>query len=1008
MSEVDPSACAATPGVSEYGVGHRPGRRCGWGVVLIVLLGMRSVAATSTGEALDFFERRIRPALVEFCYECHSAKAGDPKGGLRLDTREGLRRGGGSGQPAVVSHDVDQGTLLRAIRRTDADLAMPPKRVLAEGIVRDFEAWIRDGAVDPRTNTVDAGVASATERALSHWAFQPPVKPPVPAVEDRAWVRNPIDAFVRHRMDKAGLRPAPPADRRTLLRRLSYTLWGLPPEAPDVDAFERDPGADAADRRLEGLLASPRYGERWARHWLDVARYADTKGYVYYYEESRFVRPYAYRDWVIRALNEDLPYDRFLALQIAADQMVSVRDPGRGKSVATAATLQWPTPVYGADIAAMGFLTLGRRFLDLAPDIIDDRIDVLMRGTQALTVSCARCHDHKFDPIPTRDYYSLYGVFDGSEERLVAVEPEGDAGTGGRTGASSLDPEGTEAFARGTRERVETLERKFREAGEQVAERHRERVTEYLVAALDVARLPSDANVRPQPEDINPYQVRQWDRYLAQRGEAGDPLFAPWHAFRRLPPEQFAERAPAVARQLLEQPQTAVPAAVRSVVWPPPAAMREVAERYGGLLSRAQARWKQVCTQVPEGAVRPEHLPDPNDEALRQVLYDAESPVRVPAGSIVDLEVHLYFDDPNRVALAKLQMELEQWLMTNPAATPHVVALRDRPHQIAPVVFRRGDPLKRGEIVPRQFPAVLSGRSERRPFTQGSGRLDLARAITDPRNPLTSRVLVNRVWAQHFGEGLVRTPSDFGVRGEPPSHPELLDWLACWFEEQGRSLKALHRLILSSATYQQASTPASPTVFDLDPENQLLTRAARRRLDFESFRDALLVVCGELDERRGGPGEELFRAPFSRRRSIYGFVDRKSVPGLLRAFDVANPDMHAPRRHATTVPQQALALMNHPFVLERARALAKRLETMPDTDVDSLVAHLYRWTLQRAPSLSEREDARAFFASMSQEFPPTVGGNGAPAGESSPLARLRPWEELAQVLLLSNEFAFVD
>ncbi len=840
---------------------------------------------------------------------------------------------------------------------------------------------------------------------VDHWAFRPPRPAPEPAVRDRSWPRTPIDTFILASLEAAHLAPAPPADRRTLLRRLSYDLTGLPPTPSEVEAFVRDPAPDAPQRLVDRLLASPRYGERWGRHWLDVARYADTKGYVYYYEESRFVHPHAYRDWVIRAFNDDLPYDRFLQLQIAGDLLLpELHPPSTPDDPARASTLRWPPSTHPPDVAAVGFLALGRRFLDLEPDIIDDRIDVLLRGTQALTVSCARCHDHKYDPISTRDYYSLYGVFLGSEERLVTLGSPG-------------DPPPAPEFLDGLRTRTQTLETRFRAALAEVTLRLRERVKDYLLAVVDPARLPSDANVRPQPEDINPFNVRQWERFLAARTNTQDSLFAPWHAFARLPAPRFAERAPEIARDLRSGAPTVPPALLGRLLDPVPTSMSDVAGRYGDLLLEAHRQWRHALANLPPGTPPPSALPDPEAERLRQVLYGPDAPIHPPPGRIVDLDVHLYFDDPNRVALAKLQMELEQFLITNRFAAPCAVILADRPSQPPAHVFRRGDPLQRTEEVPRQFLHILSGPA-RQPFAHGSGRLELARAIGSPHNPLTARVLVNRVWAHLFGAGLVRTPSDFGLRCDPPSHPELLDWLACRFMADGWSVKNLLRLVLNSAVYRQASPPSeahdSPA-WARDPHNRLLGRFPRRRLDLEAFRDSLLAVAGDLDERPGGPAEPLHVPPYSRRRTVYGLVDRMHLPGLLRSFDFANPDTHSPGRHTTTMPQQALFLLNHPLLAERARRLAHRLAAIPADDVASRLDRLFSLALQRAPSPGEVADARGFLAAaaLPEDAEPNPAPAQKPSGPQPPSTppshpRLDPWESLAQVLLVSNEFTFVD
>jgi hypothetical protein len=373
--------------------------------VILASAGLTARAEEPSKEGVEFFEKNVRPLLVEQCYECHDGSKGMPvKSGLRLDLREGVLRGGNSGTPAIVPGDAERSRLIRAVRRIDPDLKMPPKHALSEPQVATLVNWVNLGAPDPRTSAASFA-STPVKKASELWAFHKPVKPPLPEVKQADWVRTPVDRFILSELEKHNLKASPEADRRTLIRRATYDLLGLPPTAEEVDAFVADPSPDAYDKLIDRLLASPHYGERWGRYWLDLARYSDTKGYAYDREERRFVHAHAYRDWVIRAFNEDMPYDRFLLLQIAADQ-VGPADGARRPD----------------DLAASGFLTVGRRFLGVVHDVIDDRIDTLMRTTQAMTVACARCHDHKFDPIPTADYYSLYGVFAGSTERFARLE----------------------------------------------------------------------------------------------------------------------------------------------------------------------------------------------------------------------------------------------------------------------------------------------------------------------------------------------------------------------------------------------------------------------------------------------------------------------------------------------------------------------------------------------------------------------------------------------------------
>jgi cytochrome c553 len=670
--------------------------------VLTLLLGVGlRAAAEEPNPASELFESKVRPVLVDVCFKCHG---GDKdSGSLRVDSRAALLKGGDT-SPAVVPNKPGDSLLLKAIRHADDDLKMPPDRRLPDETIAAFEAWIAAGAPWPEGK-------GGGFQAKRHWAFQPIIGPPVPRPEhDAARIVSPIDAFILEKLHEAKATLSPLADRRTLVRRASYDLHGLPPTWDEIAEFENDDSPDAHERMLDRLLASPQSGERWGRYWLDVSRYADTKGYVFM-EDRNYPFAFAYRDWVVRALNEDMPYDQFLIRQLAADLL--------------------PEPDRADNLSAMGFLTLGRRFLNNINDIIDDRIDVVCRGTMALTVGCARCHDHKYDPIPAEDYYSLYGVF-----------------------RSSREPNAEEA------------------------------------KTLMAMTLTEEAN------PFNPY------------------------------------------------------------------------------------------------------------------------------------------------------------------------------------VFLRGQQGNRGPQVPRQFLAVVAG-PERKPFLNRSGRMELAQAIASPTNPLTARVIVNRVWLHHFGTPLVKTPSDFGLRADPPTHPELLDWLASEFVAHGWSLKWLHREILRSATWRQRSTQfqvlsaqAKATGLALgtehlalDPENRLLSRMNRQRLDWEALRDSLLFASGRLDRSLGGPATDILKSPFSNRRTLYGFIDRQNLPLTLRNFDFASPDTHAPSRFVTSVPQQTLFLRNSPFAIELARTLAAR--TRGD------LPQLFRLVYGREPTAEERALAERFLAEADAETMPT-------------------------------------
>jgi hypothetical protein len=740
-------------------------------------------------EQVEFFEKHIRPVLAENCFGCHGAKK--QRGGLRLDSRELLLHGTDDG-PVVVAGHPEKSKLIRAIRH-QGEIKMPQDAKLPDQAIADLTAWVKMGIPWPNAPGA-APVASAGEAGKKHWAFQPVRRPEQPRVKAAGRVQSPIDAFILARLEDKGQTPANPADRRTLLRRAYFDLIGLPPSAEEVEAFVKDQAPDAFARVVDRLLASPHYGERWGRYWLDLARYADTKGYVFT-DERRFPFAYTYRDYVIQAFNEDLPFDRFIVEQLAADQLTAV-DPKADRH----------------SLAAMGFLTLGRRFLNNKHDIIDDRIDVVTRGLLGLTVACARCHDHKYDPIPSKDYYSLYGVF-----------------------ASSEEPK----------------------------------------------ELPQIGEPDQTPEFV------AFEKELSNRREAVE-------KFRK---ENAVE------------------------------------------LSKKNRKFRDQ--------------------------------------------------------LRALQKKVDQFQAASKFAPPRAMVLVDTPQPFQPYVFKRGKAENHGPTVPRQFLEVLSG-PDRKPFTHGSGRLELAQAIAARDNPLTARVMVNRIWMYHFGAPLVPTPSDFGIRSEPPSHPELLNYLAWYFMEHGWSVKKMHRLIMLSSTYQQASVHSSEQQSTIggpravDPENRLLWKMNRRRLDFEGLRDALLCVSGNLDLKVGGRPVDITSTPYTVRRTVYAFIDRQNLPSMFRTFDFASPDSSSPRRFLTTVPQQALFLMNNGFVVEQVKDLLRLPELSGTMTAEAKIQKLYRRIFGRNPDADEIALGVAFINQ------PGTGG------------QLKLWERYTQVLLLTNEFSFVD
>jgi hypothetical protein len=727
--------------------------------------------ATPTLSAADlkFFESKIRPILTEHCYKCHS-KDEKVKGGLLLDSREAVLAGGNTGA-AIVPGKPDQSLLIQAIRYKDEDLQMPPKgEKLTDAQIADLTEWVRRGAPDPRSNIGKGGNPAYAGVGKNHWSFKPVQKPAVPSVKNAAWVQNPVDNFVLAKLESNGMTPNTPAEKTNLIRRIYFDLIGLPPHPADVQAFVNDTSPDAYAKIVDRLLASPQYGEHWARYWLDVARYSDTKGDAPRQEDNRFPHAWTYRDWVIDALNADLPYDKFIVAQLA------------GERLKTTGETRW-------GLAALGFLSLGNQFNGRKEDIIGDQIDVTTKAFLGLTVTCARCHDHKFDPITMKDYYALYGVF-----------------------ANTVVP----------------------------------------------TELPPMLAKVPQTSDYLDYLAKS-------------------QALDKREADLKAEQA-------------------------------ELRRATGG---KGKAKGTAVAKIDP---------------MKRQQLQRAER--------------ELYRD--------KTDLELK-----HPGAPIRANAVTDVPRSRDYPILLRGENTNKGPIVPRRFLEILSPDPKKMPeWREGSGRLQLAQAIADPKNPLTARVMVNRLWQQHWGVGFVDTPDDLGNMSSPPTHPELLDYLAATFVENKWSIKAMHRLIVTSAAYQQ-STKANPAYAETDPHNKFLWRYNLRRMDFEELHDSLLAITGELDRTRGGQPVSISSEGFAKRRSIYTLIDRTNPPELLTQFDFPSPDVASGRRYETLVPQQALFLMNSPMVIETARKLVDR-PAFADLKSDDLrVTSLYLAIFQRWPTKKE-------------------------------------------------------
>jgi hypothetical protein len=1103
-------------------------------------------AAAPTPEGLEFFEKKIRPLFAERCYKCHSAQSEKLKGGLRLDTREAILKGGDT-RAAITPGDPEKSLLIEAVRYKNEDLQMPPKERLTDQQVADLIAWIKMGVPDPRTEKAQpAPPAYNYAEAKKFWSFQPPRDHPIPAVKQSDWPRSPIDRFILARLEASGLSPAAAAEKRTLIRRATFDLIGLPPSPAEVDAFLTDKSPDAFAKVVDRLLASPQYGERWARHWLDVVRYTDSfDARITGNSPMDINEAWRYRDWVVDSFNRDLPYDQFVMNQIAGD-LLPPSEPGginRDGIIATGvmAIGNWG----GGDADKEKLLT----------DIVDDQIDVVGRAFLGLTLACARCHDHKFDPIPTEDYYSLAGIFFSSH-----ILPN-----------VGLKTNGPEMLRIPLVSRAELEQRKKDEARvadlqkqiEQTIDDHYSKLARKVLPHTDHYLLAAWAlrnHTIPDALDLDGYALKQWYSYLdsddlklltlvtpnvggisgvaawRNAGGADTPSItinasAQTASFSgiTIPPRTVAVhpspkagvgvgwKSPiAAAVEVRGRVVDADPKCGDGIAWSinvrsagatrqlasgeiPNAGVQKFSDGKGGIdlasvavspgdmieivvlpkgeytcdttiieleiIEREGQRraWNLARDVVPAagqglkgnphedsfGNAGVWHFYDlagqslagelPADSALGKWLRLAVNPdaqrgqVNSAAAEVQraldaldaqladlkkggkdasalkgpDANVYRELTSPRgrfwagarsdeknlpaqkREAIIKMREEIAGIQPSLAKPIPIAEGIQeggcpDSPqagiHDVKVHIRGRYDRL--AQLVPRRFPRVLAG-EDQKPIGEGSGRMQLARWLVNPGNPLTARVMVNRIWQHHFGEGLVRTPNNYGKLGQPPTHPELLDYLALEFERNGWSIKAMHRAIMLSATYQQSSVPQTVTL-KADPDNLLFGRVSRQRLDAEGLRDSLLAVTDSLDLSLHGPAIRDFNTT---RRTLYVMTIRSDRANYRSLFDAADPTAIIDKRIDSTVAPQALFMLNHPFALDRTRALAGRaMKTVGDNRAK--IGWLYQRLYARPPR--EREIA------IGLEMLQTGGGNEL------------AWERYCQVLLCANEFVYVD
>lgn len=910
-------------------------------LAVIVAAAVPVRADDPTPDQLKFFEEKIRPLLVERCYECHAATK--HQGDVRLDLREAVF------PHLIVPGQPDQSRLIQVLRYDPNDTQMPPKGKLPAAQLELLTEWVKQGAPWPADAPAGATPRAAFPRrengdidfqaaAQTHWAYRAITRPAPPTVAHRDRLRTPVDRFILAALEQQQLTLSPESDRATLIRRLYADLLGLRPTYAEVEAYVGDRSATADEDLVDRLLASPRFGEKWGRLWLDIARYADTKGYVFT-EERRYPFSYTYRDYVVNAFNSDKPYDRFLIEQMAADKLgLPEGDPA---------------------LAAMGFLTVGPRFLNDTHSIIDDRIDVVTRGVMGMTLGCARCHDHKYDPLPTQDYYSLYGVFASSREPQELPQ----------VGAADTSAPEYQQFATELAQREKAVTDYFDTVHVEMTTQARNRVGDFLLTIAQQAKLvPAGVEIKIEPP-LREKLIESWARYFEQQAKPANRVWFALTQLRDLPADGFP--AAAIERVNSWSPEQCHPAVLKALKEQPPQNVIDVVRIYGRVLNEVRELWEREKTAAPELAA----LADADAEQLRQVLYGAGSPGAIPRDQIERI-----VERDQRDHAKELKKKIAEWMVTSPGSPPHGMVLVDNDTPMEPVVFERGNPGRHGPRVPRRMPRIIAG-NESPAFKLGSGRLELARSIASPDNPLTARVFVNRVWLQLFGNGLVNTPSDFGVRTDPPTHPELLDWLSGRFIDSGWSTKTVIREVVLSSTYRQ-SIVDNAQARELDPENRLLWRQNRRRFQFEQMRDSLLSAAGVLDDRMAGRPVEIESRPFSHRRSIYAYIDRNNFSSLLRTFDYPSPDTSNPQRPQTVVPQQALFGLNSPFIEELSKSAAQRASgANPAEKVDSL----FRVVLSRVPAPEEASWSVAYLS----RHP-----NGL-------------WQ-VAQALLLSNEFQFTE
>lgn len=900
--------------------------------MILCLVPALSVSASEiTAEQTEFFEENIRPLLVENCFRCHDATEKEVKGGLSMHSPSAFRAGGDHGEIVIVPGKPEESLLIEAVRYQNRDLQMPPKSPLSEAAIRDLETWVAMGAPDPRPEsgeTVPAPTGMDPETGREFWSFRERRTPTVP------WGVHPVDHFIESALRENDLAAAGPAPRETWLRRVTFDLTGLPPTPEELEVFLRDDSPEAEAKVVDRLLASPAYGIRWGRHWLDVARYADSNGLD---ENLAFANAWRYRDYVIDSFNADKPFDQFLVEQIAGDLLAK------------------PTP---ETLTATGFLALGARVLaepdreKLEMDVIDEQLDTTGKAFLGLTLGCARCHDHKFDPILQSDYFSLAAIFRNSknfaETNTGAIKHwyEHDF-------SSEAEKETFKEIDEAISAKRNAAARFKNEVTAKLRGEARAKAVDYLTASFaftteDTLKTVSDIAAE---HGLHPRILYHSRRHLEYHKSSA--VFAPWWKFR-------AENETAAMAAFYE-------------------------EKFGtAVLAFAELQKQEKDAK---------ELPNPELEAFRAALFDASGFLAVPA------KPGHAFSKEELAEFHRLEEEA-RILESESPDVPAAMGIADRGEITDTMpIHIRGNHFSPGREVPRAVPAVFTGETPAFP-DEASGRLELAHWIADPAHPLTARVLVNRVWRWHFGRGIVSTTGNFGVLGEHPSHPELLDYLANWFVENGWSMKKLNRLLLLSDAYRRSSSPAAGRNPDIDPENRLLSYFPVRRLEAEAIRDSILHVSGRLDPETGGKTIPLRNRQMvfnhtsndhtsydSLRRTAFLPVIRNHVYDWLHLFDYPDPTMPTGDRNTTVIAPQALLLMNSALMTDSSAAFASRVLQAEKT-LPARIRHAWRLAYGREPDSTEAELATGFL----REAP-----------DSPP-----QWVLFCQSLLASNQFIYLQ